>query len=115
MIKNKEIEIFSPFPVLILKFILSYNFILYVEYKDKSIGAYRHSFGCTLIEAIRQWGCIKQILTFDRFYHSITDKSNLYYRGTKFNIFLFPIIYLYSIIDKQIYHKVRFYHDSIKI
>jgi len=39
--------------------------------KLKMFGVYRHSFGCSLKDAVKQWSCVKQILSFNRFYHSI--------------------------------------------
>ena len=103
---------------------IKYNFVLYSnniegikEYekgikleepiKLKMFGVYKHSFGCSLSKAITQWGCIKQILKFERFYHSIY-RSKKFEAGTKFNILLFPIVYLYSLIDTKMFHRVKF-------
>ena len=77
--------------------------------KLKMFGVYRHSFGCSLTEAIKQWSCVKQILSFNRFYHSIgKDKETYIEAGTKFNILLLPIVYLYSLIDTRMFHRVAF-------
>jgi len=76
--------------------------------KLKMFGVYRHSFGCNLSDAMKQWGCVKQILSFNRFYHSIGRDKNYLQMGTKFNIFLLPIVYLYSLIDTKMFHKVAF-------
>jgi len=76
--------------------------------KLKMFGVYRHSFGCSLSDAMKQWGCVKQILSFNRFYHSIGSDKNYLQMGTKFNIFLIPIVYLYSLIDTKMFHKVAF-------
>jgi hypothetical protein len=76
--------------------------------KLKMLGVYRHSFGCSLSDAMKQWDCVKQILSFNRFYHSIGRDKNYLQMGTKFNIFLLPIVYLYSLIDTKMFHKVAF-------
>jgi hypothetical protein len=77
--------------------------------KLKMFGVYKHSFGCTLGQAMKSWGCWKQILKFERFYHSIgIDKESGLKVGTKFNILFLPIVYLYSIIDTKMFHKVAF-------
>lgn len=107
--------------------VLSTNFVLYSEnikgikeYKKvdgdyvklekpvklKMFGVYRHSFGCSLSDAMKQWSCVKQILSFTRFYHSIGRDKNCLQTGTKFNIFLLPVVYLYSLIDTKMFHKV---------
>lgn len=75
--------------------------------KIKMIGVYRHTFGCTLSEALKEWACIKQILSFDRSYHAIIDDKSQLNQGTRFNIFFFPLVYLYSLIDKRMFHKVK--------
>jgi len=74
--------------------------------KIKMIGVYKHPFPCSLNKAIKNWECIKQILKLKMFYHSIID-NKLYLKesGTKFNIFLLPIIYLYSLIDTKKFTK----------
>ena len=75
--------------------------------KLKMFGVYKHSFGCSLTQALKSWECWKQILKCQRFYHSIGSNKETYIEaGTKFNIFLFPIIYLYSIIDTKMFHRV---------
>lgn len=76
--------------------------------KLKMFGVYKHSFPYSLSDALKQWGCVKQILSFNRFYHSIGRDKDCLQRGTKFNIFLLPIVYLYSLIDTKMLHKVAF-------
>lgn len=77
--------------------------------KLKMSGAYKHSFPCSLNQAMKSWECWKQILTFQRFYHSIFKKdSDCINAGTKFNILLLPIVYLYSLVDTRMFHKITF-------
>jgi len=73
----------------------------------KMSGVYVHSFSCTLNEALKNFKCLVQIFKFQRFYHSIINK-NEFSSGTKFNILLLPIVYLYSIIDQKMLHKIKF-------
>lgn len=76
----------------------------------KMFGVYKHSFPCSLTQALKCWTCWKQILLFNRFYHSIGNNKETYIKeGTKFNIFLLPIIYLYCLIDTKKFHKVAFF------
>lgn len=76
-----------------------------VPRKVKMSGVYRHSFPCSLSEALKSWKCWKQILKFERFYYSITkDKT----QGTKFNIFMLPIVYLYCLIDTRKFNNIKF-------
>lgn len=67
-------------------------------------GVWKHSFGCTLSEALKQWGCIKQVLKFQRFYFSISPLE----AGTQFPSFLLPLVYLYSLIDRKEFLKIKF-------
>ena len=76
--------------------------------KLKMLGVYRHSFGCELKDALKQWGCVKQILSFNRFYHSIGRDKSYLQMGTKFNVLLLPVVYLYALIDTRMFHKVAF-------
>jgi hypothetical protein len=76
--------------------------------KSKALGIYRHSFGCSLTDAMKKWNSIKQILFFERFYHLVGSKYE-FNQGTKFNILLLPIVYLYSLIDTKKFHKVAFF------
>ena len=77
--------------------------------KLKMFGVYKHSFPCSLKQAMKSWACWKQILSFQRFYHSIgKDKETYIEAGTKFNILLLPIVYLYSLIDTKMFHRVAF-------
>lgn len=77
--------------------------------KIKMFGVYRHSFPCSLSKAMKSWGCWKQILKFNTFYHSIVQKDkNGINSGTKFNILLLPIVYIYSLIDTRMFHKIAF-------
>lgn len=76
--------------------------------KLKMFGVYRHSFGCELKYALKQWGCVKQILSFNRFYHSVGRDKSYIQMGTKFNILMLPVIYLYALIDTKMFHKVAF-------
>jgi len=77
--------------------------------KLKMFGVYKHSFPCSLWQAMKSWECWKQILSFQRFYHSIgKDKETYIEAGTKFNILLLPIVYLYSLIDTKKFHRVAF-------
>ena len=73
----------------------------------KMSGVYVHSFPCSLKEALKNFECVKQIFKFQRFYHSIINKSEFSF-GTNFNILLLPIVYLYAIIDQKIMHKIKF-------
>lgn len=68
-----------------------------------SVGVWRHSFACTLTEALKQWKCVKQILKFKRFYFSISPLET----GTQFPILSFPIVYLYSLIDRKEFLKTK--------
>lgn len=74
----------------------------------ESFGAYRHSFACPLKKAIKSWGCLWQILKFQRFYHSVCGKDMKYVEdcATKFPLLLLPIVYIYSIIDTGLFHKI---------
>ena len=76
--------------------------------KLKMFGVYRHSFP-SLHRAIRSWPGWIQILSFKRFYHSIgVDKKSYLAMGTKFNILLLPVIWIYALIDTQMFHCVAF-------
>lgn len=76
--------------------------------KVKMFGVYKDSFGCSFTNAIKNFSCLKQILSFNRFYNSIgIDKSYLK-TGTKFNIFLLPIVYLYCLIDTKKFYSIAF-------
>ncbi len=80
-----------------------------VPIKLKMFGVYKHSFPCSLNQALKRWACWKQILIFQRFYHSIGNNKETYIEaGTKFNILLLPILYLYALIDTKMFHRVAF-------
>lgn len=79
--------------------------------KLKMLGVYRHSFGCELKDALKQWSCVKQILSFNRFYHSIGRDKSYLQMGTKFNVLLLPFVYLYALIDTKMFHKVVFFKN----
>lgn len=72
----------------------------------KMFGVYRHSFGCELKDALKKWSCIKQILSFNRFYNSIGKDKTYLEMGTKFNILSLPFVYLYALIDTKMFYKV---------
>lgn len=78
--------------------------------KIKMFGVYRHSFPCSLKQALKSWDCWKRILKLHAFYHSIGKNKETYCEaGTKFNILLLPIVYLYSLIDTKMFHKILFF------
>lgn len=78
--------------------------------------AYAHTFGCSLWKAIFDWRCLIQILHLEpfglsRFYHSVcpmTDDKWLIHCATKFNILLFPLVYIFSLLDQRKFHRVMF-------
>jgi len=64
---------------------------------------WRHSFACSLSEALVQWRCFLQLFSMHRFYYSITTLEN----GTKFNLFLLPLVYLYALIERKELLKIK--------
>ena len=76
--------------------------------KIKMIGVYKHSFPCSLYKAMTDLKCLSQILSFNRFYHSIINDKTSLKNGTNFNILSLPIIYIYSLIDTKMLHKIKF-------
>lgn len=78
--------------------------------KLKMLGVYKHSFACTLNEALRDWKCLIQIFTTNyRFYHTVIQDKNQLEAGTKFNVFSFPFWYLYSLMNTKKFHKVKIF------
>ena len=65
---------------------------------------YCHTFGCSLTEALFDYKCLFQILKFKRFAHGCTNDLS---SATKFSIYVFPIWYIYSIIDTKMFHKIK--------
>lgn len=77
--------------------------------------AYRHTFGISLWEAVLDCKCLIQILHLQpfgssRFSYSLCglDDKCLIDCSTKFHVILLPFVYLFSILDKKCFHKVKF-------
>jgi hypothetical protein len=74
---------------------------------SKACGGYRHAFACTLKQAVKQWDCLIQILKCQRFYYSMCDEKIVDSVATRFPLILFPIVYVYSIINTGKLNKIK--------
>lgn len=73
-------------------------YILREPIEFKAYADYRACFFCTLTEAMKDWGCVKQILLFQRFSYSFGVKGDIK-MCTKFVLWMLPIVYIFAVID----------------